>query len=321
MSIVTRSRESWLTTTLRPNFRFNLGVREWIQSESWTPLPSMTRRRILGTIHFIDEYSEACIRDSVKLSIGAFESAAGPKQAADEARSCAWHYIRYYYSAYFAANALMRLSGMSCINLTATDCASINSWASINGVGGTSEKNRLIAGLYIMHLDRAVTPTFTLRLAGGKGGVHIQFWTGFAVFLDSLRADLATSPSSKVERDAAKSDLDLLVSELQRGGLVQGSWLSEMRNAVNYRFEHGAWFPYEEESLGAADLKASFRNRMLNPSRFEIANPGIPDLLRAAGVCGYLLGWLRNSLEVVINNAKGEKARLFKGALSFAEKI
>ncbi len=321
MSIVVRSRESWLATTLRPNFRSSLGVREWVQNEHWTPLAGMTRRRMLGTIHSLDEYSEACIRDSIKLSIAAFESAIETNQVIHEARSCAWHYIKYYYAAYFAANALMRLRGMSCINLTAIDCVSINSWALANGVGGTTDANRLVAGLYIMQLDGAVTPTFALRLGGGKGGVHIQFWISFSAFLASLRDDLASSPAPKVERDAAALDLTLLESELQRGGLSQGSWLSEMRNAVNYRFEYGTWFPYVEPSLDVADLKTSFRVHASNATRFAIAKPGVPELLRAARVCGYLVGWLRNSLEIVSATAKGEKGMLLKGALNFANKI
>jgi hypothetical protein len=276
---------------------------------------------MLGSIHSLDEYSEACIRDSVKLSIAAFESAAGSDHAIREDRSCAWHYIKYYYAAYFAANALMRLSGRSCINLSALDCASINEWASANGVGGTVESKRLVAGLFVLQLDSSKTPTFALRQASGKGGVHIQFWTGFSGFLVALRQDLARSPAPTIEKEAAAADLTLLEGELQRGGLSQGSWLSEMRNAVNYRFEYGAWFPYDQPSVAVRDVKASFRVHALNANRFAVAKADAPELLRAARVCGYIVGWLKNSLEVVSNNAKGEKGALFKGALKFSEDI
>lgn len=321
MSIVIRSRESWLAGAMRPTFRSNLGVREWIQREGWTPLAGMTRKRILGTIHSLDEYSEACVRDAVKLSIAAFESAAGANPTTREVRSCAWHYIKYYYSAYFAANALMKLSGMSCINLTAIDCASINAWASANGVGGMTDSNRLVAGLYVMQVEKTITPTFALRQTGGKGGVHIQFWTGFSTFLSNLRAELNSSPAPKNERDAAAADLNLLEGELRQGGLSQGSWLSEMRNAVNYRFEYGTWFPYDNPGLSVAEVKASFRLHALNAHRFAIAKQESSDVLRAARVCGYLVGWLKSSLETVSNSAKGEKKTLFKGALDFADQI
>lgn len=215
----------------------------------------------------------------------------------------------------------MRLSGQACVNLTATDCTSINGWALAHGTGGTEDKNKLVAGLYQVRLDTATTPTFTLRLSGGKGGVHIQFWTGFIAFLTSLRADVLRSPAPRNERDAAVADLDLLQTELQRGGFMQGSWLSEMRNAVNYRFEHGSWFPYDSQEIDADALSTSFRVHAQQAGRFSTGSAASPELVRAARVCGYLVGWLRNSVEMISSYSKGEKDSLSQGALAFAKRI
>lgn len=290
MSLVARSRESWLSASLRPNFRSDQSIRQWITADTWTPSAGMSRKRLQGTINLLDAYGEACVRDSVKMGVAAFESAAQVDATSVDARSCAWQFIKYYYAGFFAANGLMRLSGQACINLTALDCASVNSWALAHGVGGTKEQNKIAPGLFQLSFDAATTPTFTLQLQSGKGGVHIQFWASFSIFLERLRAKIKLSPAPKLERDSAISELDLLMNELQRGGLTHASWLSEMRNAVNYRFEHGAWFPYSEQTSDKAALRDSFMLQSSIPSRFIAAPAAASDLVRAARVCGFLIG-------------------------------
>lgn len=321
MSIVVRSREYWLAGTLRSQFKGDAGIRDWIGLQDWAPLAGMTKKRIDGTVYTMDSFVDACVRDSVMLAISAFESAAAVEAANIDARSCAWQFIKYYYSAYFAANALMRLSGHACINLTAADCALINSWALTFGVGGETENRKLSAGTFHLQIDSTKTPTFTLRQAAGKG-VHIQFWIVFLAFLKSLKTSVAHTPAVKSERDAAIADIDLLSLELQHGGLTQGSWLSEMRNAVNYRFEHGAWFPYSTQDVDRDLLRTSFRVHALNAGRFSSGLLSAPDLIRAARSCGYLVGWLKNSMELIGGYSKGRKGTLISsGALAFAAQL
>jgi hypothetical protein len=282
----------------------------------------MSKKRLQGTVNTPEVFGEACIRETVKLGVAAFESAAHQVDSTSvDARSCVWQFIKYYYAAFFAANGLMRLSGQACINLTALDCASINSWALAHSVGGAREQDKLTPGLFQLSFDATNTPTFTLRLHSGKGGVHIQFWSGFSKFLQELRADIQRSPAPKVERDAATADLDLLERELQRGGVTHASWLSEIRNAVNYRFEHGAWFPYNAQASDKTALRDSFKWHARDSSRFVAAPAAASDLVRAGRVCGYLVNWLRDSLCLISERAKGEKAMLTKGALTFADKM
>jgi hypothetical protein len=321
MSIVIRSRESWLASTLRPSFKSHVGLREWVKAEDWTPLAGVTKKRLYGTVHSPETFGEACVRDAIRLGIAAFESAAFVDAPAADERSCAWQFIKYYYAAYFAANGLMRLSGHASINLTAMDCASINAWTLAHGVGGSDDRNKLVAGLYQLTLESSRTPTFAIRLHGGKGGVHIQFWSGFLSYLAALRSDVKRSPAPRVEREAALADLDLLESELKQGGLTQASWLSEMRNAVNYRFEHAAWFPYSVQQVDKRHLRDSFKVHALGADRFTAGKAAGPELVRATRSCGYIVGWLRNSLQTVAGQCKGEKATLSRGALEFAERI
>lgn len=322
MSLVLRSREAWLAGVLRPKFRSAGTLRDWFSTQEWTPLNGMSKKRIQGTIHILDTFSEACIYDAIKLAVGSFESAAAVESGVIDTQSCAWQFIKYYYAAYFAANAIMRLSGHACINLTTIDCSSINSWALAHGVGGSAENSRLAAGLYLLDLHTAKTPTFQLRQSSGKGGVHIQFWNSFITFLQVLRTDIERGPALRADKNFAIAEIDLLSAELKRGGLTQGSWLSEVRNAVNYRFEHGAWFPYSPPDVDAPALRTSFRVHAKDVSSFSACQNGAPELLRATRSCGFIVGWLHSSIKVMGDYARGEKQRLISdGALAFAARM
>lgn len=306
---------------LRPTFKSNQDLRSWITAGDWTPNSGVTSKKLRGTVHALDVYSEACVRDAIKFGVVAFESAAMLDASTADNRSCAWQFIKYYYSAYYAANGLMRLAGQACMNLNPFDCSSINSLTSAYGVGGTTDKNKIAKGLYYLNINTSSDPMFTLSTLGGKGGVHIQFWSGFLNYLQALRSTLLNSPAPQTEKIAALEDLDLLRSELQRGGVAQASWLSEARNSVNYRFEHSVWFPYDSQEFDKTHIRASFKIHSAGSGRFHMAQVASPDLVRASRCCGYLVGWLRNSIELIANQSKGEKSSLAKGALEFAGRI
>lgn len=321
MSLVDRSRESWLSATLRPKFSETKGIRGWLSDDAWTPNAGMTQKEIKGTVHTLDSLGDACTRDAIRFGIAAFESAARADSPATDERSCAWQFIRYYYAAYFAANGLMRLSGHACVNLNTIECTAINAWANAHGVGGSTERNKITPGAFRLSLDTTSTPTFSLRSIPGKGGVHIQFWSAFSHFLASLRTDITRSPAPKVERDAAIKELDLLKTDLGQTAETNSSWLSEIRNSVNYRFEHGVWFPYEDSAAQKTALRESFKAHAANPKSFIQAPASAPELVRAGRVCGFLVGWLEDSLSLIAHQAKGEKSSLTKGALDLAKMI
>lgn len=58
----------------------------------------------------------------------------------EDNRSFLWQFIAYYYSGYFAVNALVRLCGYACANINAMDCTEISQSALLYGLGGAEEK-------------------------------------------------------------------------------------------------------------------------------------------------------------------------------------
>ena len=322
MSLHARYRDSWLPGVTRRQLTFSGGLREWLSNCQWDPEVGMTKKRLTMAIHSADEFVDACVNDTITLAIAAFESASIKETNHLDVKSCAWQFIRYYYSAYYAANALMRLCGHACTNLSAADTTNINEQASLYGVGGNADATKLIAGQYLVQFLPSKTPKVSLRASTAKGGVHIQFWSGFLQFLSTLVADIRASGAIATEKKGAIDELNALMAELQRSGSQQGSWLSEMRNGVNYRFEHGMWFPYDVSTTDWKSMHLSLRHGLEGRTTILSMSASLSDAQRAVRTCSYLLRWLHVSMQTIQEVSQGKKRSMIAdGVIRFASHI
>jgi hypothetical protein len=282
----------------------------------------MTSRKVVLSIHGTDAFVDACVMDSINLSIAAFESASTREVKPQDHRSCAWQFIRYYYAAYFAANALMRISGYGLTNLASLECTAVNEHADLYGVGGRDEKSKIFPGAFAVRYNASKTPAVTLRTSTGKGGVHIQFWLAFLDFLNFLETDIKTGTSPLSDRRQAIAELSALRTELKNSNNQSGAWLSELRNAVNYRFELGVWFPYDNCSVDGETLRVAFSKGAKGETLIVGMNPTLPQIVRASRSCSFLLNWLHQSMSTIAATSKGKKhALISNGVLSFAAKL
>ncbi len=121
---------------------------------------------------------------------------------------------------------------------------------------------------------------------------------------------------------AALKEITALTAELQRMGAQQGSRLSELRNAVNYRFEYGLWFPYENCDVERAKLIDVFHKEATGATTIVTMGQATPEIVRATRTCAYLLAWLCDSMKVIENSAKGSKKKaIADGVLNFAKNL
>lgn len=308
--------------TTRRTFRFNGGVRDWISSGGWSPNSGMSKKKTDLSLYSIEEYADALVHDALRLANSAFESASGISHYPGEERRCAWQFISYYYAGYFAANALMRLSGYSCTNLSALDCAEINQQASLYGVGGVDDANKISPGVYFSELSQTGSPKLHLTLISAKGGVHIQFWVGFLKFLLALEKSIKSSASPKPDRVNALSELSSLMAGLKHSGSQNGAWLSEVRNAINYRFEYGVWYPYENCATTGIVGKNAMSRTIAGSDSLPNSQQNLSDPERAIRISAFLISWLKASLSTLETTSSGSKKDLItKGALAMAADI
>lgn len=322
MRISLFSRQLWLPGIARGKIRYTGGVREWICSGEWSLNTNVTRKRAELSIFIVDDFVDATLSDAIRQSIAAFESARAVKANTAEPKSYAWQFISYYYAGYFAANALMRLCGYGCTNLYPIECSEINQHALLCGVGGTNESSKMAPGVYFTNVNLKGSPYWSLSQVGGKGGVHIQFWIAFLRFLEELDSFIKASPLPKSDRVAARNELSDLISGLKHSNTQSGSWLSEVRNAMNYRLEYGSWFPYDGSVTDGIAIRETLNETLAGKIGLPKAGQALPDPTRAVRLSGYLLSWLKTSFITLEASSSGStKLLISKGVLGIAKDL
>jgi hypothetical protein len=83
------------------------------------------------------------------------------------------------------------------------------------------------------------------------GGVHESFWKEFCAFLNEEAAAAVSGAAAGSSDFVAKADE--LSDAILKGGAT-GSWLSHVRNQINYQHGHDLWLPYRKSSEGYQSL-------------------------------------------------------------------
>ena len=155
-------------------------------------------------------------------------------------RSMGWALIRAYYSSYFAAHALLRMTGR-CV--TQIDGSLSSSMMRSLQPSGPMPAWQIGNAQYLIRYDEGQQLLLFDDKHNAKGGSHQFVWKKFGELLSELinsSKSLGAVYQSEVlllERMA-----DTLTSQ-QR--VPDHSWLSSIRNSVNYGFSHSTWFPFE----------------------------------------------------------------------------
>lgn len=167
-------------------------------------------------------------------------------------RSISWALIRAYYAAYFAAHALLRMTGR-CI--TQIDGALSNSMMRSLQATGPAPKWQIGTAQYLIRYDESQQLLLFDDKHNAKGGSHQFVWKKFGELLNEL------IDSSKTRGAVYQAEILLFermtetLTSQQR--IPDHSWLSSIRNSVNYGFAHSVWFPFE-------GMDSRHSNRLVN---------------------------------------------------------
>ena len=323
MSLALYTRQLWLPGITHKKLDHVYGVREWLGSGQWTLNKKLGKNRAEIALHSIEDYVDAMLCDAIRQAAAAFESARAANFYPGEPRSYAWQFIPYYYAGYFAANALMRLCGYASINFYAGECSEINQQGMLLNLGGISDKDKITPGVYYLSANLSGTPSVSFSQVGGKGGVHIQFWIAFTKFLDELNHSIGNANLlTQADRTAALNELNDLKAGLKHSNTQSGAWLSEVRNAMNYRLEYGEWFPYDGSQTDGVSIKAALCGAIKGIHGIPKSNAKLPDPTRAVRLSGFLLSWLRSSFSTLEATSTGKVKKLISdGVLKIANCI
>lgn len=296
-------RLSWISNLRQLSGKPKYGLKEWIGKKSYA-LTNVGQDEF--TISDIEAQGalKALSYDINKMAIGSFESLAHTRTINELPRSLSWVAIKLYYSSFYAANTLLRMNGRIPTYLEALDVSKIKSMAF--GVNGPIIKPGEYVGTYrngyidFMKSDRKS---------------HEVVWSELLFYLQ--RVEAAYKNSNALQED--KSSLSKLIKSatdcLTQGNCPHGNWPSQMRNKINYRYDFGVWFPYDN-SVDYRHL-SSLINKTLSTMPEEIHMIPTGDLGSLISVCAFINQLCKTSIVDMASRCPKGRSFLKDGTIEF----
>lgn len=216
------------------------GVRAWLTTGSFMVDPGSTSQRLILRNIVKSEFFAHQLFDFQRFALSSFESLVSSRVDANRPKALGWPLLKAYYSAFFGAHALVRSAGQSVIRIEAKQASVLGDLASIAGLTLSVQ-----AGTYALQLvqNANLTLDVILEQLDESGGVHAVFWRTFCRDYLSRTIENETT-SGAVDANEAIGKLTDLKAVLTARGANAGTWLSQIRNSINYQHEYGVWFPF-----------------------------------------------------------------------------
>ena len=217
------------------------GFRNWLQHGTYTVELQTTPLviRLLGISPA--EALRFVLFDYSRFAFSSAESIAKSYEPIFDAKAIAWRLLNQYYASFFAGHALLRSRGLGVTRIERTEANYLQkviratSNPAFNMDAGTYKFTLTIANDYNATIEIS-------KLAQGSGGAHAEFWVFFSTQLEQFSTDLVAENRPDAAQIVGRVD------ELRRllGGpeKTNFSWLSSMRNEINYQHKFGTWFPF-----------------------------------------------------------------------------
>lgn len=242
-------RSLWLKDLHKHPGGMKKDFKKWVASGIYRINSINGQSEISLSVLDIEPFIDSIAYDIARFSCASIESLEGINETINFPKSTAWTAIRFYYSAYYAAHSIIRVFGLVFSQLDDSSIRTLNQYAnSIYGIT-TTLKN---SGNYQGQFD----PTSGQLKLIYKKDSHRDLWKAFVTLLKRLSSDVLQVNGLTKEKQSLSASLINLVDALEKNGVHQGgNWLSSYRNEINYRHEHGAWFPYSKDSIRFNEIK------------------------------------------------------------------
>lgn len=262
------TRPLWLESLNGVAKRPAKALTAWICDENFTLTAAVPPPVLPATLPSGAEllaFSQDLLLESIAFECGRFAAAAIESYSGNSGhkafpKSYAWLLIKDYYAAYFAAHSLMLFFGRGVVQLQSEQTRSIDRVHNISF--GTN------AGLGQAQYNIQCNPRplrLMLTLITGNSGSHGKFWESFGAFLQWLAHEVLGLHGKTVDQQAVSAKLDDLRAILQAEGAKNYSWLSRMRNEVNYKQAFAVWHPYKGQPPGFSKLTAPVSHWDMDP--------------------------------------------------------
>lgn len=256
-----------------------------------------------------NKIAEFYAHEADRFCSAAFESLIVENTRPEYPRSIGWQLIRAYYSAFFALHSLMRLHGWACTRLTKDTISFLDEEARLFFPSG----EKISKGLYLIKA-KDKNPELSFQFLGSaNGGSHETLWTLLLTYLSDITAiSLMRSADEEAAQDLVQAISRFTSLLNQHGG---PSWLTQVRNRVNYSHGYGAWHPYENSTCDALRIASAIDRWKLDFSEVLLLQTS-DELLKFCEACAFIVSLCRTTMkDLVFRSKPNSPFRLSSGRL------
>ena len=258
------------------------GFEKWLSAATITPLISPNLSIWRYSVTDLDELIPFLAFDFERFSLATAESFLRATQnPARGLNHAGWRLLELYYSAFFAAHALMRSQGAAVATISAATAKRVSDIATLYDPNIIA----LQAGTWFYRVRVSDDETYIeFRSAVSGAGVHDAFWREFCSFVKLLAAEAVKNGLP----DGADFVVgaDEIASRIREAGDGSASWLAKIRNELNYKHAHSAWHPEPKHQTATSAITA-VRLMRSDAIRLDASKSKAP-LAAFASTCSYL---------------------------------
>jgi hypothetical protein len=226
--------------------------------------------------------------DCCRMASSCFQTAVSVRQEGPSKIGIPWFIIKMYYAAFYAAHSLFRIFGDSCSFLHHNH---INRLFKLYESSGRAVPFTLERGLYMCNLDVSASSMNCKKIVGGSGGSHEAFWDEFGLRVGRLGEAALSAPLSPFETQEVFNKLESLRKIMKQGGASSSSWLSYIRNEIQYRQQFDAWIPSSMKSGEQNSLWRLGEKWTKDPLSIEL-NVSDKSLHKFVSACAFIISGL-----------------------------
>lgn len=291
------------------------GVEGWICDEEYQIYSPVTPTSFMLNVANAQPLLEAYASDINRIAVASFETPDSILRLSKFPKSTAWLVIKTYYAAFFAAQAFIRMLGMSCSTL---DRGQINSIASVATLYSNASLQPMRGGLYRMTFDPVAGQLEGVHIKNLAAGPHEAFWLIFHDRIERLGSDVLTTGIETVaNRQLVSTKFFELASNLSFASSGKGRWLSAIRNSVNYHLKHATWYPYAGQKPYYQQLFEKKSEWKADPMELDLTSHAGKDLRRFQVTCNFIIGMLRSSITEMVRRCSVGKSFHTYGSVAF----
>lgn len=248
MSDLSRILKSNILPNLGDKFTDQGGVQNWIVKGNYSIADFEYENEFLLQRTQVKQFVGYSNHDFERFSLSAKETFDSATQELIDSRSLGWPLLKFYYSGFFGAHAIMRSRGAGLIKLGKPQTDHLNSVCLLTD---NEPPKPISPGMYLYNVSKGTDDQIGeasvkfSNMSNSGGGVHENFWVIFCNYLksESENALIQGTPDAGIFAGLANE-----LSEAVLDGGLGVAWLSAVRNQINYQHMYDSWQPYKKGS-------------------------------------------------------------------------